>query len=236
MSKIQCISIQRIFLFFMICSFLCVIPALAKPDQDTQTSISIAAVILPTPLHAAFIANPLTGAAPLTVQFSDQSTGQITSWLWDFGDGSSSAQQIVTHIYTTHGKYTVSLTVTGPGGANKSVKTNYITVTKKIKKPKAQFEQDVHSGRAPVTVHFTDQSSNDPTSFLWEFGDGSSSTVENPSHVYTRTGIYSVQFTATNSAGSDTAKGIVVVLPQHWPKDWPQHWWWDDGKDDTPRK
>lgn len=226
MNKIRYMSIQKkMFLFFIICLILCVTPTLAKTEQNTQTSIGISAVILPTPLHAAFIAEPLSGTAPLTVQFSDLSTGQITSWLWNFGDGSSSAQQNVNHVYTTQGKYTVKLTVTGPGGSNNTVKTNYITVTKKekVKKPKAQFEQDVHSGRAPVNVHFTDQSLNDPTSFLWEFGDGSTSTVENPSHIYTRAGVYSVQFTATNSAGSDTAKGFVIVLPQHWP----QHWWWD---------
>jgi PKD repeat protein len=108
--------------------------------------------------------------------------------------------------------------VTGPGGSNTSLKTNYITVTQKVKKPKARFDQDVHAGRVPLNVHFTDKSQNNPTSFLWFFGDGSSSTEENPSHVYTIPGFYSVSLTATNSAGSDTAWGFVIALPRQW-------WW-----------
>ena len=70
-----------------------------------------------------------TGAKPLTVQFTDQSTNTITSWAWDFGDGTTSSEQNPVHIYQTPGTYTVSLTVTGPGGTNEAVKTDYITVT-----------------------------------------------------------------------------------------------------------
>ena len=73
-----------------------------------------------------FSANPTRGSAPLTVSFTDQSTGSITSWEWDFGDGSTSTMQNPTHTYTDPGTYTVSLTVTGPEGSDTNTKADYI--------------------------------------------------------------------------------------------------------------
>lgn len=79
------------------------------------------------PPEAAFTAQPNTGIAPLTVNFADQSTGQITHWVWNFGDGGSSNQRNPTHIYQAVGTYTARLTVTGPGGSD--AVTRAITVT-----------------------------------------------------------------------------------------------------------
>jgi len=79
---------------------------------------------------ANFSASPTRGAAPLTVHFSDQSTGTVDLWSWDFGDGSSSTEQNPTHIYNDYGTYTVSLTVTGPCGSDTESKTNYINLVK----------------------------------------------------------------------------------------------------------
>ncbi|MHA2282672.1 MAG: DNRLRE domain-containing protein [Promethearchaeota archaeon] len=89
---------------------------------------------------ADFTGTPLTGAMPLTVSFTDQSIGQITSWSWDFGDGGMSTLQNPSYTYTTAGTYTVSLTVTGPDGSDSETKVDYITVT----------------DGAPVTVSFQD--------------------------------------------------------------------------------
>jgi PKD repeat protein len=75
-----------------------------------------------------FSASPTRGAAPLTVHFSDQSTGTVDLRSWDFGDHSSSAKQNPTHIYNDNGTYTVILTVTGPFGSDTESKTNYINV------------------------------------------------------------------------------------------------------------
>ena len=77
---------------------------------------------------ASFTGHPISGAAPLTVNFTDQSTGTITSWEWDFGNTGTSADQNPTHLYTWPGTYTVSLTVTSPGGSETETKTDYITV------------------------------------------------------------------------------------------------------------
>ena len=78
---------------------------------------------------ANFIANPTSGERPLTVQFTDQSTGDVTSWSWSFGDGGTSTQQNPSYEYTDAGDYTVSLTVTGPVGSDTETKTDYIHVS-----------------------------------------------------------------------------------------------------------
>jgi YVTN family beta-propeller protein len=73
-----------------------------------------------------FVANLNSGQTPLPVQFTDQSTGEITSWHWDFGDGTTSADHNPVHTYTTPGNFDVSLTVSGPGGANTKVTNNCV--------------------------------------------------------------------------------------------------------------
>src|SRR5260221_152029 len=73
----------------------------------------------PPPPAANFSANPTSGNAPLAVQFTDQSSGSITGWAWDFGDGSAnSSAQNPLHTYTNAGDYTATLTVTGSGGSS----------------------------------------------------------------------------------------------------------------------
>jgi len=82
---------------------------------------------------ADFSANPMKGPVPLTVSFTDQSTGSITSWEWDFGDWSKSTEQNPSHTYTAPGTYTVSLAVTGPDGSDTEIKGYFITVLEKQK-------------------------------------------------------------------------------------------------------
>jgi PKD repeat protein len=84
------------------------------------------AIVPPTPV-AAFTSAPNAGTAPLLVSFTDTSSGDITSRLWDFGDGATSALQNPTHSYAA-GTYTVSLTVSGPGGMDTETKINLIAV------------------------------------------------------------------------------------------------------------
>ena len=79
--------------------------------------------------QANFTVNPPSGPAPLTVVFTDTSTGPATSWFWDFGDGNSSDQTSPTHTYTETGVYSVSLTVSNSSGSDVITKTNFITVT-----------------------------------------------------------------------------------------------------------
>jgi parallel beta-helix repeat protein len=95
-------------------------------------SVNFVETTLPPAPVAVFSADPVSGNAPLTVQFTDQSTGDgIADWAWDFeNDGTvDSTDQSPSHVYDTAGTYTVNLTVTNAGGSDSEVKTDYITVT-----------------------------------------------------------------------------------------------------------
>ncbi len=65
----------------------------------------------------------------MEIRFTDESTGTITSWLWDFGDGSTSTEQNPTHVYQKNGYYTVTLKVTGPNGSDTVKKVEFIRVS-----------------------------------------------------------------------------------------------------------
>ncbi|HEX9793611.1 MAG TPA: S8 family serine peptidase [Planctomycetota bacterium] len=81
------------------------------------------------PPLAGFTVSPGSGAVPLTVSFGDTSTQSPTSWLWDFGDGSSSTQQNPVHVYTTPGSYTVTLTATNAAGADNDVQSDAVVAS-----------------------------------------------------------------------------------------------------------
>jgi PKD repeat protein len=157
----------------------------------------------PQPPVAQFSGNPTSGAAPLTVNFTDLSTGSPTSWSWNFGDSGTSTAQNPSHQYTTANQFTVSLQACNAQGCDTETKNNYITVTSGGNPPVAQFSGNPTSGPAPLTVNFTDQSTNSPTSWSWNFGDTGTSTAQNPSHQYTTANTYTVSLTATNAYGSD---------------------------------
>ncbi|HGY89785.1 MAG TPA: PKD domain-containing protein [Planctomycetes bacterium] len=169
--------------------------------SDTMTKTAYVNVGVPAPT-ADFSGTPLSGTAPLIVAFTDLSTGSVTSWSWNFGDGASSTAQNPSHTYASAGTYTVSLTVTGPGGSDTMTKTGYVVVSEAP--PVADFSGTPLSGAAPLVVAFTDLSTGSVTSWSWNFGDGASSTAQNPSHTYASAGTYTVSLTVTGSGGSDT--------------------------------
>lgn len=167
---------------------------------------------LPAPISN-FTANVTSGTVPVTVSFTDQSANTPTSWSWNFGDSNTSTVQNPTHTYTSAGSYTVTLNASNVGGSNISMQAGFITVTEEPSAPLADFTADVTSGTAPLTVSFTDQSANTPTSWTWDFGDGGTSTSHNPAHTYTSAGTYTVILNATNAAGSNisTQTGYITV-------------------------
>jgi PKD repeat protein len=173
---------------------------------------------IPTPPVAGFAADVTTGKAPLTVTFTDQSTNTPTSWSWEFGDGGTSSLQNPVHTYTAAGTYTVKLTASNGDGSNAQAKSSYITVNPKTL-PVAGFAADVTTGKAPLTVTFTDKSTNTPTSWSWDFGDGGTSGLQNPVHVYTAAGTYTVKLTASNGDGSDAMvkQDFITVNPKTLP-------------------
>ncbi len=184
----------------------------AGSDTETKTNyISVSTAPPPAPV-ADFSGNPTSGDAPLTVSFTDLSTNMPTSWSWSFGDTGSSTAQNPSHDYTSAGDYTVNLTATNAGGSDTETKTNYISVSiAPPPAPVADFSGTPTSGNAPLTVNFTDLSTNTPTSWSWSFGDTGSSTAQNPSHDYTSAGDYTVSLTATNAGGSDTETKIDYI-------------------------
>ncbi len=171
--------------------------------SNTKTRPNYIRVTEPPPPVANFSGSPTSGVKPLTVQFSDSSTGQIISRSWNFGDGQTSTVTNPSHTYVNSGSYTVSLTVTGPGGSNTKTQTNYITVTEPPP-PVADFTGSPVSGVKPLTVQFTDKSTGQITSRSWNFGDGQTSTATSPSHTYVNSGSYTVSLTVTGPGGSNT--------------------------------
>jgi len=157
----------------------------------------------PSPPVADFSGSPTTGDAPLTVTFSDLSTGGVDSWAWDFGDGGTSSAQSLSHTYNTAGIYTVKLTVTGPGGTDENVKTNYITVSTPPPAPIAEFSALPRSGGAPLFVNFSNMSTGGMT-YSWNFGDSEISADRDPWHEYSAAGSYTVSLTVTGPGGQDT--------------------------------
>jgi tripartite motif-containing protein 71 len=95
-------------------------------------------------------------------------------------------------------------------GSNTAKKINYIVINA-MRPPVAAFSISSASGKVPLTVKFTDKSIGSSTSHLWNFGDKSTSTLQNPVHKYTKTGKYTVSLTVKNSAGSNTAKKISCI-------------------------
>jgi PKD repeat protein len=105
----------------------------------TYTALKPAYITVTTSagLVAAFSASPLSGAVPLTVTFTGQSSGQVMTRTWDFGDGITqtlTATNIISHIYATPGLYTASLTITGPAGSDALLQPHYITALEAIAK------------------------------------------------------------------------------------------------------
>jgi len=141
---------------------------------------------------ADFCGEPRIGAYPLTVNFTDASTGNITAWNWNFGDGTYSTRRNPSHTYTDLGNYTVSLTVTGPEGTHTRTKLRYILVQPPA--PEADFDAEPRMGPVPLTVSFTDRSKiyDEVLWRLWDFGDGGWSELRNPVHTYYEPGVYTV--------------------------------------------
>ncbi|MHC4241231.1 MAG: S8 family serine peptidase [Planctomycetota bacterium] len=196
--------------------------------SDTETKSRFIKLFSPSFPNADFTREPISINAPMTVQFTDTSTcpatlinhtngtiyttsiesashGGITTWTWDFGDGTTSNERNPVHTYQETGSYTVSLTVVGPKGEDSITRKGYIQLTMPSV-PIANFTAKPRSGNGPLVVQFTDTTTGHVSSRLWDFGDGTTSTEQNPIHTYTYMDIpdYTVSLTVTGMGGSDT--------------------------------
>ncbi len=178
-----------------------------------STSVATKTVLVQSGPQTAFTATPTSGAAPLTVNLTSTtpaSVPPITGYSWNFGDGTPGATGPTTsHVYAGSGTYTVKLSATNSVGT--------VTASRVISvegKPVASFVADRTTLSAPGAVVFTDTSvgTPSPTSWLWEFDDGTANSSEqHPTHTFAKPGAFTVRLTVTNSRGSATATMVVTA-------------------------
>jgi PKD repeat protein len=146
----------------------------------------------------------------LTCEFTDQSTdeiGGLASFRWDFGDGQISTDRNPSHTYAQAAHYTVDLTVTDARGATGAAARQFTLPA--VGWPTANLRSSCYGNSC---AFHTESTGGVIASWQWDFGDGGTSTLENPSHFYERNGTYRVQVTFTDAGGaSNTASGEVTV-------------------------
>ncbi len=170
----------------------------------------------PNPPTANFTTDKTTGAAPLSVAFTNASTN-ASSYAWSFRDGSASSEASPSHTFVSAGNYDVFLIAQSSNGCRDTF-TRTITVTgTPATPPVAQFSVSGGDCVAPCTVAFTNASTNAVT-FNWNFGDGASSTENSPSHNYTTGGTFPVVLTVTGPSGATDDTTIVVTIRKGFKK------------------
>ena len=152
-------------------------------------------------LPASFIVSPSAVIAPATVVFTDTSSGTLQSWRWDFGDGQTSTLRNPSHLYAA-GAYTVTLYNVATDGYTRTV--TIADAVRIYQRVAARFTAIPTTGPAPLTVRFNDQSIGSITRWLWNFGDGATSTEISPTHTYTQSGAYQVVLSVSGPGGADT--------------------------------
>ncbi len=158
----------------------------------------------PKPCKADFVASARFGVAPFTVQFTNLSTGAIDSYLWDFGDGTTSTERNPQHTYNAEcadPQFTVRLIVSGRCGQDMVMKTNHIIVHPPSE---CAFFACPTGGAPPLRVGFVNQLMEYATGYFWNFGDGSTSTEAQPVHFYNQPGVFDVSLTIQTDLGSAT--------------------------------
>ncbi|MFM7017014.1 MAG: PKD domain-containing protein [Bacteroidota bacterium] len=152
-----------------------------------------------------------TGCAPFTIQTINNSTG-ATNFLWNFGSTTSTLTNPI-KTYVNGGSYSISLIALSQNGCADSIS---ISNAVKVYDPEAQFQAMPKIGCPGMTVQFSNNTTqNNIISYLWLFGDGTSSTLQNPSHTYTSIGIYPVTLIVTNAFGcidTTTKLNYITIL------------------------
>jgi PKD repeat protein len=174
------------------------------------------------PPEAAFSYTPTNPTTATTITFLDESfdldDGTVDAWRWVFGDGATSTVQTPSHRYDTAGTYEVTLTVTDDEGATGSTTQEIIVGASVNTAPVPAFTFAPALPQVNEEVQFSDQST-DPedniTTWAWDFGDGATSALRNPTHTYGAIGTYSVTLTVTDaeSATASTTRQVVIAEP-----------------------
>ena len=178
---------------------------------------------------ARFETSPDSGEAPLQVQFLNNTSGEVSVYRWNFGDGKSSAEREPRHTYIDAGAYDVELVADGPGGQSRYARqivvaeaqpqpTATVQVIHTVESPPtpvASFRAEPRSGVAPLEVSFTNTSTDADIASDWDFdGDGESDSSErDPTTVFDVPGTYTVRLRATGKGGTDSASAEIIVYP-----------------------
>lgn len=164
-------------------------------STGTCTDTTSQQVTINPPLPTASFIGSGTGCAPLTVQFTNTSL-LAQGYQWQFGDGATSIAENPAHAYYTPGTYTVSLTAFGTnGGINTMVKVDSVVV---YPTAVAFFTAQPNQVVAPSQPMFTYNLSNNASSYVWDFGDGTFSNEQNPIHYYQSPGVFDISLIANN--------------------------------------
>lgn len=161
----------------------------------------------PEPI-ASFTYNGANKPAPAEVSFTNNSQN-ATTYLWEFGDGASSTEKNTKHTYTTGGTFTVKLTAYN--GKNLNSTSSNLTILSPVPDPVANFGFVENGNFAPSSVSFTNTSTNG-TTYNWDFGDGQTSTSQNPNHVFTTGGVFNVTLKVINSVGVQNLINKTVTI------------------------
>ena len=177
------------------------------------------------PVIDSFTAVGASGNAPLATDFTYMAhdpDGSIREYHIDYGDGSpveKNATGIFSHTYTTPGTYEAECLVVDNEGATTLSEVITINVIDPPPPPVANFTKSLTQGTAPLIVGFTDTSTSVVTSWQWDFGDGTTSSAQNPTHLYYEDpGQYTVTLTVTGPTGTDTHSDIITITGLHLTK------------------
>jgi len=213
---------------------------LAVTDSEGHTATATARIVVGMPTEsvpgatncspeARFVVTPLAGEAPLSVVLdataSADTDGTISYFQWAFGDGSTAAGPIVTHMYSIPGSYTVTLEVTDNSGsisrASRTIQCTEPTspaVEAPNASPEAHFTAAPASGRAPLTVQFDASTSADEDGeivfWYWEFGDGGTGRGARPLHTYEHSGAFQVTLNVSDDYGSDALSVMTIMVSE----------------------
>lgn len=169
---------------------------------------------------ANFTSNITSGCGPLVVSFIDNSSGNPTSWNWNFGDPRQLTPitgQNPSWSFFNPGQYTITLTVSNASGTNTTVRTAYINV---YAKPTINFSATPENSCPSTIINFTDLTtpgSGTINSWQWSFGNGGVSSAQNPTYQFNNSGIYDVSLTVSNTFGCRTAitrDSLIRIFPK----------------------
>ena len=188
--------------------------------SDEETKVEYIEVVEEGTLIAAFSATPTTLEEGNSVNFTDESLGDITTWDWTFEGGSpgTSSDQNPTITYPSAGVYSVTLSVSDGTNSNEEIKTSYITVTEESGDLHASFVASAYTIIEGECINFNDQSTGLPTSWSWSFPNSNTltSTNQHPTNIcYDTPGIYDVVLQVQNSTEQDTyiCEDCITVNP-----------------------